>query len=213
MQVRSDAKQQRKSLLNLFDTADLQREQFTVWNVFKNPHIDSALADEHDALFIGGSSDDPEDTVSFDADRFPFIVDAKEMIRYCIDHGIPTFASCIGFQIAVEVLGGEVIFDKVHMEMGTYPIHLTDAGKADPLFQSTSDGFLAVSGHKKRAAAVPEGCEFLAYSDLCPIHAIKVQESHFMVFSFIRKWTRRIWLLVCRDISVAILLTKHRWRH
>jgi GMP synthase (glutamine-hydrolysing) len=179
LQVRSDEETAEEELLEFVRYSGLLREQFTVWNVFKNPHIDAALADEHDALFIGGSSDDPDDRVSFDPDQFPFIVDAKALIRYCIDHSIPTFASCIGFQIAVEVLHGQVIFDKVHMEMGTYPIRLTDAGKSDPLFEGISDGFLAVAGHKKRAAKVPDGCTLLAYSDLCPIQAIKVDGKPF----------------------------------
>lgn len=184
MQIRSDAETAEEEFAEFMRYSSLQKEQFRVWNVFQESQLDPTEADRYDALFVGGSSDDPEDRVSFDVESFPFITSAKALVQYCIDQSIPTFASCIGFQIAIEVLGGEIIFDKAHMEMGTYPIFLTDAGKSDPLFAGIPAEFLAVAGHKKRARAVPEGCTLLAYSDLCPIHAIRIKGKPFYAFQF-----------------------------
>jgi GMP synthase (glutamine-hydrolysing) len=184
MQIRSDQETRDEEFDEFVRYSGLFPEQFTIWNVFDTDHFDATGASEYDALFIGGSSDDPDDSPTLDPGRFPFITDAKALIRYCIDENIPTFASCIGYQIAIEVLGGEVVFDREHMEMGTYPIYLTEEGKKDLLLHDTPSGFFAVSGHKKRAAAVPEGCTLLAYSDLCPFHAIRVNGKPFYAFQF-----------------------------
>ena len=74
-----------------------------------------------------------------------------------MDHSVPVFASCFGFQLVVEALGGKVIADPDRMEMGIYPIRLTLAAQADLLFHDSPDGFLAVSGHKERAVDLPAG--------------------------------------------------------
>ena len=41
------------------------------------------------------------------------------------------------------------------MEMGTYPLWLTEDAATDLLFHDVPNGFLAISGHKERAVLMP----------------------------------------------------------
>jgi GMP synthase (glutamine-hydrolysing) len=86
----------------------------------------------------------------------------------------PTFASCFGFQSLALGLGGEVIEDEDHAEVGSYDLELTAAGRQDPLFRELPDPFTAQMGHKDRVSRLPEGVEPLARTPLCPIQAFRL---------------------------------------
>jgi GMP synthase (glutamine-hydrolysing) len=117
-------------------------------------------------------------------DLYPFIEPIKRLLVYCLEQTIPVFASCLGFQAAVEALGGKVIVDKANLEMGTYPMRLTDAARNDLLFHDIPDGFWAVSGHKERAKVMPEDAVLLAFSERCPYNAFKIPGKPFYGFQF-----------------------------
>ncbi len=87
----------------------------------------------------------------------------------------PTFASCFGFQALVVAGGGLVVRDTERAELGTLAIHLTPEGSADPLLGVHHPGFLGQLGHKDRAERLPSGCLHLAYSDLVPYQALRVE--------------------------------------
>ena len=95
----------------------------------------------------------------------------------------PTFASCFGFQVALQALGGEIIRDEDNYEMGTYPMKLTHAAANDPVFKGIPDNFMAVSVHQERCIKMPKEVELLASTDLCP-HAFKVKNKDFWGFQF-----------------------------
>jgi GMP synthase (glutamine-hydrolysing) len=180
MQIRDDEVTKQEELDEFVRYSGLANEQFTVLNVFDTPEFGHGVMEGYDALFIGGSSDasvrEPE--------KYSFVEPCGDLIKYCADESIPVFASCYGFQAAVEALGKKVILDKEHMEMGVYDIYLTDAVKDDLLFHDTPTTFAAVSGHKERAVELPEGAILLAYSELCPIHAFKLEGKPFYATQF-----------------------------
>jgi GMP synthase (glutamine-hydrolysing) len=60
---------------------------------------------------------------------------------------------------------------------------LTEAAQGDPILHDTPDGFLAVSVHRERAAAAPEGCTTLAYTEAC-CHVFRVEDRPFWAFQF-----------------------------
>ncbi len=101
-----------------------------------------------------------------------------------LEKEIPVFASCFGFQAAVEALGGKVIVDKANMEIGTFPLTLTEAAADDLLLHDVPDGFWAVSGHKERAIRLPENAVLLASSERCPYHAFRIEGKPFYGFQF-----------------------------
>lgn len=184
LQMRKDQETADEEFAEFVRFSGIKPEDFTVLNVFKTNTFDTKLLDEHTALFIGGSSDDPEDTVQLPPDEHPYIESTEALIQYAYHSKTPTFASCMGFEIATWVLGGKVIIDKENKEIGTYNIYVTAAGKEDKLLEGTPESFVAVSGHKKRASVLPPGAIKLAYSDLCPIHAYTFADRPFYAFQF-----------------------------
>jgi len=86
----------------------------------------------------------------------------------------PVFASCFGFQALALGLGGEVIHDEDHAEVGTYELELTEEGTRDELFGALPEHFLAQLGHKDRVFRPPEGVTTLARSPWSPFQAFRV---------------------------------------
>ncbi|MFM7447343.1 MAG: type 1 glutamine amidotransferase [Leptolyngbyaceae cyanobacterium] len=180
LQIRDDGVTRQEELDEFVRYGALEPEQIDILDVFATPEFEPTCMDVYDALFVGGSSDA---TVT-QPDRYPFVEPAKQLLAYCLNQSIPVFASCFGFQAAVEALGGQVIVDKANMEMGTYPLWLTEAAQTDVLFHDVPDGFWAVSGHKERADLIPTDAVLLAFSDRCPYHAFKMPERPFYAFQF-----------------------------
>lgn len=124
--------------------------------------------DPYDALLVGGSG---EYSV---LDHHPGIERAKDLLCHAADVGFPTFASCFGFQLMVEGLGGSVVHDEPNAEVGTFELELTQEGADDPLFHGMPQRFNAQLGHKDRAEVMPQGVVTLVRSPLCPHQALRV---------------------------------------
>jgi GMP synthase (glutamine-hydrolysing) len=180
LQVREDLETRQEELDAFIRFSRLQPQQFTVLDVFKTPQFSWDCLVGHDALFVGGSSD----ASVLDPVRFSFVEDAKRLLGHCVEQAIPVFASCFGFQLGVEALGGRVILDKAAMEIGTLPMQLTAAAREDPLFYDLPNPFMAIVGHKERALHLPQGAIHLASTDLCPYHALKIPGKPFYGFQF-----------------------------
>ncbi len=180
LQARGDTVTQEEELQEFVTFSGLGRDQFTVLNGFECPDFDPSCIQGYDALFIGGSSD----ATVLKPEVYRFVPPAMALILACIEQEIPVLASCFGFQLAVQALGGTVIVDRDRMEMGTYPMYLTPAGEADPLFQGCSNPFLAISGHQERALTLPPEAILLAYSERCPYHAFRLAGKPFYGFQF-----------------------------
>lgn len=180
LQIRDDAITRQEELDEFVRYSQLETHQFSVLDVFKTPEFSSNCVDDYDALFVGGSSD----ASVTQPEVYPFIEPTKQLLVHCLQENLPVFASCFGFQAAVEALGGKVMEDKANMEMGTYPLWLTEAAATDLLFHDIPNGFWAVSGHKERATCLPAAATLLAYSDRCPYHAFKIIDKPFYGFQF-----------------------------
>lgn len=123
----------------------------------------------YDALMVGGSG-----AFYVTKGNLPGFNQLLAVLRQVVEIGHPTFASCFGFQLLVEALGGRVVHDPDNMEVGTYQLRLTDAGDQDELFGYLPHTFRAQLGHKDRAERLPEGMLNLAVGDNAPIQAIRV---------------------------------------
>ncbi|NPA90448.1 MAG: type 1 glutamine amidotransferase [Chloroflexi bacterium] len=131
------------------------------------PRLEHIL--EYDALLIGGAG-------NFDVTKrnLPAFEETLERLREVVEVGHPTFASCFGFQLMVEALGGKIIRDEANMEVGTFQVYLTEEGKSDELFRILPPVFWAQLGHKERAERLPDGVVNLAYSERAPYQAFRV---------------------------------------
>jgi GMP synthase (glutamine-hydrolysing) len=159
--------------------SSLNKKQIDVLNVYEKAVFPVNIVDDYDALFVGGTSN----ANVLKPKEYPFLENCRELLRYCLEIGKPVFASCFGFQLAVQALGGEITHQEKDFEMGSLPISLSATAGKDPLFKDTPDGFLAISVHQQLALKEPVGCEVLAFTENC-CHAFKVMGKRFWAFQF-----------------------------
>jgi GMP synthase (glutamine-hydrolysing) len=124
---------------------------------------------QYDALMIGGSGD-----YYVSKRNLPGFEAVVALLGEVTAVSHPTFASCFGFQLLAFALGGEIIHDPDNIEVGTYPVTLTDAGKKDDLFSCFPETFAAQLGRKDRAISLPETVVHLAGSERAPFQALRV---------------------------------------
>lgn len=123
---------------------------------------------EVDVVLLGGSGDYSV------AEGGDWLEVALEAMRELYDLAKPTFASCWGFQAMARALGGEVVTDTRHAELGTVEVQLTDAGRNDPLFGPLGDRFLAPMGHQDCVVRLPSQAERLAHSEKVQNQAFRI---------------------------------------
>jgi GMP synthase (glutamine-hydrolysing) len=123
----------------------------------------------YDALMVGGAGH--YSVVEENAEFFPA---AYELLRQVASDGLPTFASCFGFQLFVVALGGRVIHDPDNTEVGGYRLRLTEDGRRDSLLGTLPVEFVAQMGHMDRAVEMPSGVANLAASDRSPLQALRI---------------------------------------
>ena len=143
-------------------------EQFESHDLLEGPPSRESVAG-FDGIMIGGSGDFY--VSKGDLDHFERSLDFLAEVS---ESGLPMFGSCFGFQCLVEARGGQIVHDPESMEIGTYEISLTEAGRDDPLFGQLPDTFWAQLGRKDRAARLPDGVPNLASSARCGMQALRV---------------------------------------
>ncbi len=74
---------------------------------------------------------------------------------------MPVLAVCFGHQLIGEALGGRVEANPRGGEYGTISVGLTEAGRADPLFEGLPDTLRVQSTHRDILVRPPEGAVLL----------------------------------------------------
>jgi GMP synthase (glutamine-hydrolysing) len=97
-------------------------------------------------------------------------------LRLVFEARQPTFASCWGFQALARALGGRVVKDLSHAEVGTHELCLTAEGLADPVFGPLGRRFEAQMGHEDRVVELPPGAVRLAFSQLVENQAYRFDD-------------------------------------
>ena len=142
-------------------------EQISVYDLLSGVPTIREL-DRVDVVLLGGSGDY---SVAEGGDWLP---PALEAMQELYETGKPTFASCWGFQAMAKALGGEVVTDRAHAELGSIEVRLTQAGRSDPLFAPLGDRFLAPMGHQDCVVRLPPQAVLLASSDKVRNQAFRV---------------------------------------
>jgi GMP synthase (glutamine-hydrolysing) len=179
VQIRQDPEVSSEEHSSFARHSGLKKEQITALNLFKHPKFDFKIANEFDAVFVGGASE----ASVLEPDKYPFVPHSIEFLQYLIKIKKPVFASCFGYQLAVLALGGNIIKDTENFEMGTYQISLTAAAQTDTLLHEVPDKFWMVSCHQEKALQVPKTCELLGYTE-DSTHLFKVKDAPFWAFQF-----------------------------
>jgi len=137
----------------------LRPDQLQTVNVARGDDPASVSLDAVDALLIGGAG-------KYSATQtYPWTEGLNDLIRRAADRALPTLGSCWGHQVLARALGGRVVHDPDHSELGCGWVELTDAGAADALFCQFSSRFQANMGHHDRVVELPPGSTELARND------------------------------------------------
>jgi GMP synthase (glutamine-hydrolysing) len=179
LQIRDDAIVRKEELESFDKYSKLKLEQFTVLNVFDTPNFNEDVLDGYDALYVGGASE----ANVLEPKRYKFVNDCISLINHAGESGVPTFASCFGFQLAVLAFGGTILSKDEDYEMGSIPITLTNLAEIDPVFKGTSDEFPALSIHRQYAIELPSNLDLLAYTNQC-LHSFKLRNKPLWAFQF-----------------------------
>lgn len=128
--------------------------------------LSQELEDRHlqdvDMVLLGGSG---HYSVAGNSAKLPtWLERALNSMRQVHQSKKPTFASCWGFQAMARAMGGEVIHDMAHAEVGTHTLRLTPAGLDDPLFAPLGEVFEGQMGHEDCVSQLPPGTTLLASS-------------------------------------------------
>lgn len=103
------------------------------------------------------------------------------IITYALAQKIPILGVCFGHQIIGQMHGGDVQNDKEQTKIGSYEVRLTEEGKADPLFGTLPESFVAQYWHKDSVTVPPEGATLLATGPSCRFSALRYGEKVYTV--------------------------------
>lgn len=163
---------------------ELRRDHFTTFNVAVDDADDFRLQGR-DAVMVGGSG-----AFSLVKGGFDWHAEFLDIMRRILRSGVPTFASCFGFQGIVQALGGTLARDEDCAEIGTFTITLTDAADDDPLFGDLPRTFDAQLGHNDSAVELCDELIHLASSEQCVYQAIRVKDRPVVATQFHPELTR-----------------------
>lgn len=147
----------------------LVTEYLTVPYLVHHAYLDGILPQPQQisALIVMGGAMSANDD-----DRYPFLINIKQLIREVVDAGIPYLGICLGGQLLASALGSKVVSNRWE-ELGILQVALTVEGKKDRLFNGIAEKFITFQWHHD-SFDLPEGSVLLAGSELCPHQAFRI---------------------------------------
>jgi len=106
----------------------------------------------------------------YQEDKYPWLIEETQAIREAVEAGKAVLGVCLGGQLLAKALDAQVHLGAA-TEIGLTPIALTEAGKADPLFEGLSQ-VEAVEWHDD-TFDIPAGAVALARSEGCAHQAFR----------------------------------------
>ncbi len=110
-------------------------------------------------LVLGGAMGALEDDVA------PWLPAVRSLLRLAVRDEVPTWGICLGAQLLVVALGGEVVRGPFGPEIGVVGLEL-DADADDPVFGPMPGVAQAVQFHQDSVSRLPRGAILLASSHL-----------------------------------------------
>ncbi len=107
-------------------------------------------------------------------DDAPWMLRLAEWTRRMVTAQVPYLGVCFGHQLLAKAAGGTVDFHPQGREIGSVPIELLAAAKADPLFAALPQHFLAHAVHAQSVRKLPKGATLLAGNAYEATHAFRV---------------------------------------
>jgi GMP synthase (glutamine-hydrolysing) len=128
----------------------------------------NGTAPDYDRLVIMGgpmSANDP----------LPGLAEELKLIENALANHIPTLGICLGSQLIAKALGARV-YRNPQLEIGWAPVHLTDIGMGDPIFQNIASPTTFFHWHGD-TFDLPNGAAWLAYSEKCRHQAFRYRDN------------------------------------
>lgn len=107
----------------------------------------------------------------YDDAVYPFLRQEHDFLQQAITQDVPLLGICLGSQLLAKALGARV-YRNPQQEIGWYPVDLTPAGLADPLFAGVTSPVRVFQWHGD-AFELPAGATALASSPLCTHQAFR----------------------------------------
>jgi GMP synthase (glutamine-hydrolysing) len=106
-------------------------------------------------------------------ERFPFLAEEREVLRACVEAGVPVLGICLGGQVLARALGAPVAAG-TSRELGFLPLHVTEAWARDPILTAFAEGDVVFRWHED-GFDLPAPAELvLAGDEPAPCQAFRV---------------------------------------
>ncbi|MCF6777917.1 hypothetical protein L3V83_15235 [Thiotrichales bacterium 19X7-9] len=140
----------------------------TYSKVYQNDVLPTSTKDIDFLIVMGG----PQNPATSKAECKYFDSTAEiDLIKSAINSNCLVLGICLGAQLIGEAYG-EKFEHSPYREIGVFPITLTEAGKADPIFSTFPETFLVGHWHGDMPG-ITESSEILATSEGCPRQVVR----------------------------------------
>lgn len=115
-----------------------------------------------------------------DEAEHPWLRAEKRLIGDAVRDGVPYWGACLGVQLLAASLGARV-YAGDEPEVGLLPVALTDAGRADPVFEGVPNDLTTLQWHGD-TFDLPDGATLLAGSAAYPHQAFRFERAYGVQF-------------------------------
>lgn len=126
----------------------------------------------HDALLVLGGGMD-----AWDDAAHPWLAPTRELVREAAAEGVPTLGLCLGHQLAVLALGGEVGRNPAGATIAVMGVGWLDTAAGDPLLGAVTGADRASHWNVDVATRLPQGARLLARTPDGAPQAARLAES------------------------------------
>lgn len=127
-------------------------------NFSREPDLQPKIENYSGLVILGGPMG------VYEAEQIPHLKYEMKAIEQAFKLDIPVLGICLGSQLIAHVLGSEVK-KAPHVELGWHPVHLTESGIKDPLFENYNSTENVFQFHQDHFDP-PKSTEHLAFSPL-----------------------------------------------
>ena len=110
----------------------------------------------------------------YEADRFPFLSKAIELLREALRRKTPTLGICLGSQL-LAAAGGAKVYKGSRKEIGWFPVQVNENGARDPLLKYCAPESMVFHWHGD-TFDLPAGAVYLASSERYRHQAFRIGE-------------------------------------
>ena len=168
LQIRDDRLAEEQERLCFLESCGLRPEELTSINIVSEPKLEWSQFAAADAILIGGAG------AHSATERYEFSDSLDTVVKTVVEKGKPMFGSCFGHHFLAKALGGSLVTDHHLGEVGTFDIHLTEAGRSDPMLAGFPVDLPVQLGHHDYVKSLPDSMVELAFSDRCRYQLLRV---------------------------------------